>query len=284
MGQNFSLSNTSTELIGAANVGSTVIASFNVTNSQSGASTLVLVVGSNKYLLLPATYCFQLQNGNQSQDGTFYLRLRALTNANYRSFCLPITAISDLFGIVPTVCTYYAQVCALAQTNYQITLYITPSVSADDPITLLDNLYTREYVIVGDNSSTTVDFKYVVYNKSTSCFVAASASVTIIMNYSPNGLVKTLSTNVTTDVVFDFIFNGNLITDSYLTSIRPYISSTLLSQADVSTANSAAVYQYGQNYMGTLRLTFPQAPNPLTCLDPSDISPCQVGAIDINNQ
>jgi hypothetical protein len=284
MGQHLSLSNTSVPTIGASNQGSTVLISFFLVNTQTGVSTLVAVNdGSGTFLLLPSSFSLQLQNGQNNQQGTFYLGLRALLNGNYRQLDVSLQAISEIFGIVPSLCTYYGQVCSIdGSSDYNLTLYITPTVNANDPVTLLDNLYVREYTFVGNNSSVTANFKYVVFNKSTSCFVVATASVTILCNYSPNGLIQALSTNSKTNVTFDFIFNGNKTTDSYLSSIRPYISYTLLSEGEVSNLNSNAVYSLGQNYMGTLIIDFNQVQAPITCIDPSIIYPCQVGAIDVN--
>jgi len=284
MGQYQSLPSTSsTSTINYSTAASTVIGAFALTNGQRNPSILVLDSTTNTYFTLPADYSFQIQNGGLSQSGAFYLALRAFTNFNFRDFVISAVVIAEVFGLVPTVCTYKGQICAIGASNdYKLTLSITSTVNANDPVTLLDSLAVREFVFEGDSNTVTVDFKYVVYKKSTSCFVVADASVTILCNFSPNGLVKTVNNNDSTVVTFDFVFNGNLTSDTYLSTVRPYIGQTTLTDTAVTEFNSNALYNLGNDYMGSLTIVWSEANPPIICAVESDINSAQVGAVNYN--
>jgi hypothetical protein len=236
------------------------------------------------FFTLPPSYSLQIQNGSLCQTGALYLALKALTNANFRSFPIQTAAIADIFGIVPTLCVYNAQICVVKGTTskYQLTLYITPTVTAEDPITLLDALAVREYTFVGDSNVINVDFPYVVYNRTTSCFQVATAAVTISMNYSPNSLVRSItsannSSNSLIDVTFNFVFNGNLTTVSDIPTY-PYISYTQFDNTQVNSLNANALYNLGNNYMGSLILPFQtQGTASITCFSETQTLSAQVG-------
>jgi hypothetical protein len=285
MGQYQSVPSSSTvPTINYSTAATTNIGAFALTNGQGKSSLVVRESITNTYFTLPADYSFQIQNGGLSKSGAFYLALRAFTNFNFRSFEISAVVIAEVFGLVPTVCTYKGQLCSISTSNnYKLTLYITSTVNANDPVTLLDSLAVREFVFEGDSNTITVDFKYVVYNKSTSCFVVADASVTIICNYSPNGLVNTITDTDSTVVTFDFVFNGNLTTDSYLSTIRPYVGQTTLTEETVTQFNKNALYNLGNDYMGSLTIVWSQANPPILCAVESDINSAQVGAVNYNN-
>jgi len=239
--------------------------------------------GSGTYFTLPPSFSLQLQNGSLCQSGAQYLNLKSLTNANYRSFPVQTAAVADIFGIVPSLCVYNAQICAVKDSvsSYQLTLFITPSVTAEDPLTLLDLLAVREYTFVGNANVINVDFPYVAYNRKTSCFEVVSAAITINMNYTPNTLVQAITNNGTsaiTTVEFDFVFNGNQTTVSDLPTF-PYIATTQLTTTQVNTLNKNALYNIGTNYMGSLLLPFqPKQVAPFTCNKVTDTFGAQVGA------
>ena len=280
MGQTISSDASIVPTVGISNLGSTVIAAAALTNSSTSPSILV-PSGLGTYYTLPPNYSLQIQNGYLCQTGALYLGLKALTNANFRSFPIQTVAIADIFGIVPTLCVYNAQICVVQGTTskYQLTLYITPTVTAEDPIFLLDALAVREYTFVDDSNVINVDFPYVVYNRATSCFELATAAVTISMNYSPNSLVRSItSTNATpTNVTFNFVFNGNLTTVSDIPTY-PYISYTQFDNTQVNSLNANALYNLGNNYMGSLILPFAsQDTASITCFSLTQTLSAQVG-------
>lgn len=284
MGQTVSsTSETSAGTIGAGTNAANVVGIFGLTTAPTVPSILVND-GKNKYYTLPGGFAFQIQNGLLRESGALYLALRSFANGNFTSFTLPTAAIADVFGLTPTICSYYCQVCAINQEDYQLTLYITPTVSSNDPVSLLDTLAIREFVFVGDSSLATVNFQYVVYNKTTSCFVVTDASVTITCNYSPNGLIRALTLNDAA-VTFDFVFNGNIVTSASpanIATIRPYIGQTTLDNTQVTQLNSGALYNLGNNYMGSAISIFTKVDTVITCTAESDKNLVQLGALDVN--
>jgi hypothetical protein len=284
MGNKLSLSS---QPIGRSTLGTTTIGQFNLSNTQTGSSVLVKYGNDEKYLTAPPAFSLQLQNGvSQNQGGgSFYLGLRPLVNGNFRAFNIDTAVLADLFGMLPSLCTYYVNVCAESPGSsvFIMTLYIVPTVTAEDPVELLDMLYTREFVLTGDNNTGRFEFPYIAYDSYKSCFEVATASVSVIVNYTPNSLVQAVSTNATTNMTIDFLFNGNASNSSnYLKTVRPYIASTNLSQDQTTLSNNKALNNYGNSYMGTLVTSFTQNPVPASCISSSIRSPCQIGAIDYN--
>lgn len=291
MGQTTSSNiSSSAPTIGMSNIATTTVGAFALNNSSAGESILVPssssdVSGSDvsgTFFTLPPSFSLQLQNGSLSNSGAQYLGLKALTNANYRSFTIPTTAVADIYGIVPTLCVYYAQICPIdvSQSIYSLTLYITPSVTADDPVILLEHLAVREYTFVGDSNVINVDFPYVVYNTQTGDFETITAFVTITMNYTPNTLVASITngTGSSTTVLFNFSFNGNKTSVSDIPTY-PYIAETQLSTAQVGTLNKNALYNIGTSYMGAIFVIFSaQQTASTSCFNKTDTYGAQIGA------
>lgn len=287
MGQQISSTSSAEDepVIGFSNIPSTVVGAFALTTVKSDKSILVEDV-SGKYFTLPSAYTLQLQNGALANSGAYYLGLSAITNGNYVSFTLPTEAVSEMYGITPSLCLYSGTVCLSEEVRnqYIFTLTITPTHASNDPISVVQNLAIRQYQWVGDQNTINVELPYVVYDASGTSFSIAYAMVAVIANYTPNSLIQNLTT-VSTEIVFDWIFRYNLPSSSTsLTTIRPYVADTNFSDTTVQLFNTKNSNQYGNNFIGSLALTFPQnSIPPISCLVESPTNPCNIGALNLNN-